>query len=363
MPAIETELLIDALLGVIVLLFVPFGVRRGVAKEAFVSGGILLGAVIAAAWTERGAEELRGWFDLGRDTSRFAVAVAAVLGSTLLLGYGGGAALGRVRQGVLARLAGGLLAALNGALLLAFGYDFLQRYLWADDGLGPFDDGVLGRTLARDFDWLLLGAEGLLVLSVVVGLIVTSIRGRHWPLDGVDPDGPGGPVPPRQRPVRLARGADAGKYEPTPGIDPLTAPDPRPGRFGGSTSPGATTPLFDRPAPRPPGDAPERGTGTWPQRGALDSFPTTNGHAASPAVADEWLRRAAAMTRPAESAAAETGDEPPVTGSAGARFGDVGDTGQVGGGLSDAVTPRLCPNCGAAVGPGDGFCLECGQTL
>ena len=46
-PQIDTPLLLDILLGLVILLFVPFGIRRGVAKEAMVSAGVLLGATLA----------------------------------------------------------------------------------------------------------------------------------------------------------------------------------------------------------------------------------------------------------------------------------------------------------------------------
>ena len=47
MPQIDTPILLDILLGLVILLFVPFGIRRGVAKEAMVSAGVLLGATLA----------------------------------------------------------------------------------------------------------------------------------------------------------------------------------------------------------------------------------------------------------------------------------------------------------------------------
>ena len=357
MPSLETELLLDVLFGAIVLLFVPLGVWRGVAKEAMVAGGILLGAAIADAWATRWGDDLATEVDLAPDTARFVVAALALVGCAVVLGYGGGAALGRVPQGVLARLAGGLLAGLNAALLLAYVLAFIERYL-RGDGLGAVDDGIVGRALLRDFDWLLVGAAGLLLACVLLGLLVTSIRRRREPPDLATADADGGYLTPRQRPVRLAQGGDAGKYEPA---------ESRPGRFGGPGTIGQTTPLAGRAETRLSEGEPG-GTGTWPRpRPTAGSDPYGNGHAPAPPVADEWLRRASAMTRPGErDATPEPPGADPQPAEPRRRFGaDYGASGTAGslGRRAQDSDQRRCPTCGANVGARDVFCAECGQTL
>lgn len=365
MPAIDTPLLLDILLGLIILLFVPFGVRRGVAKEAIVSGGLLLGAAVAAAWAESAGDDLADWLDLGSETARFTVAAAALGGGALILGYGGGAALGRLRQGVLARLTGGLLAALNGALLLAYLLAFVQRFLRPGRDPGVVDDGVVGRALVRELDWLLLGAAAAMALCVVLGLIVTGFRRRNEP-GGVD--GAGAVVPPRQRPVRVPRDVDAGKYEPTSPFGSPGGSDPRPGRFGGS-SPGLghTTPLPDPPERWRIDDPPERDADRWPRpRAMLDASHATNGHAPTPPLADDWLRRTGTVTPlpPSEptrpDGGATEGIVPPGPGNV--------DTAPRAGAASEpeenaGTSRRRCPACGAGAGARDLFCPECGTTL
>lgn len=348
MPTIDTDLLLDVLLGLIVLLFVPFGVRRGVAKEAMVSAGVLLGAVVADRWADRGGDELAGRFSFSVDTARFVVAVASLAVGAVVLGYGGGAALGRLRQGVLARLAGGLLAALNGALILAYVLAFIQRFLRPGRDVGAIDDGVVGRFLLREFDRFLLAAAAALAVAVVLGLIVTGFRRRNEPLVLPGADNPG--IPPRQRPVRFPRGGDAGKYEPD-ADPPPPGPASRPGRFGGGASSlGQTRPILDRPEPWR-GDEPETGA-SWPRpRATLEVGGATNGHAAEPAGATDWLRRGSGtlhFDRPS------TGD-PTLGGDGVARPPTepvAGETGE-----------RRCPTCGAPLGRQDVFCAECGTTL
>ncbi len=352
MPAIDAALLFDVLLGLVVLLFVPFGVRRGVAKEAMVSGGILLGAVMADIWAERWGNEVAARFDVAPDTARFAVAVVLLAAGALVLGYGGGAALGRVRQGGLARVAGGVLAAINAGLLLAYGFRFLQRYLRAGRDPGLVDDGVVGRALVRDFDWLLVGGASVVLLCVVLGLIVTGFRHRNAPFRAPD-DGATGGVPTRQRPIRLPRGADAGKYEPTPGTG--TEPEPRPGRFGGGgSSLGRTPPELGPPTSWRSGNEPDPG-GDWPRpRAMTDPTLATNGHALRPASADHWLRRAAPTTRFGGLDHGADGQPPRGTADFGAHADDR---------AGDPPDQANCPTCGASVGRRDIFCADCGTTL
>ncbi len=353
MPTIDAALLLDLLLGVIILFFVPFGVRRGVAKEAMVSAGLLLGVAVAETWANRGAEPLVERFDVGHDTARFVVAVASLGVGLLVLGYGGGAALGRVRQGLLARLAGGVLAAINGALVLAYLLAFVQHYLNHGNDPGVIADGYVGGALLRHLDWLLLGAAGLLAACVVFGLIITAFRHRNDVPVPPSPDPLAGAVPPRQRPVRVAREADAGKYEPTGGASfgSSTTPDPRPGRFGGGTSSlSQTAPLLDT------GDRPRvaedqnRGSAWSRPLPPIDPGHATNGHAPTPPVADDWLRRSRPAPRPDDS------DQPPSTAGTRWRPGALDRTN------FDAL-PRRCPSCGAVPGSNDVFCPECGATI
>ena len=348
MPTLDANLLLDLLFAAIVLLFVPFGIRRGVAKEAMVSAAILVGVAIADAWTNRGAETVGDRTNSGIDTARFVVAAGALVLSTVILGYGGGAALGRVRPGLLSRLTGGLLAAFNGALFLSSLLRLIERHLWREEGAGVVDDGLLGQYLLRDDEWIVLAAVAVMSICVVLGWVVTGFRGRNAPLG----DGPlqtAGPMPPRQRPVRVARDGDAGKVEPVV-LEPTVyspVPEPRPGRFGGgSGSLGQTVPIADQPDPWRSPDASDERTAWSPPRMMREQPTKTNGHASSPTVAGDWLRRATGMRRGGEAAPGS----------------NAGQRDESGGGARPR-TGLSCPVCGAAVGEEGVFCPECGATV
>ena len=317
---IDSRLLLDLLLVFIVLLFVPFGIRRGVAKEAMVSAGILLGALVGSRWATAGGTWLATSLGLDQAVAAFAVALAALLGGTFLIGYGAGSAVGDVHPGFASRLAGGLLAALNGVFFLSYLLQTIEQWLAPGDAL---DDGLVTGMLLRRFDDLLLVAAGVVVVLIVAGWIVRAVRGPR-PVAEVA-------MPPRSRPVRVAPVGDAGKFEPE------LVPSGRPtGAYAAETAP-------------LPAD-PSRGGNPWQRPFGASS---ANGHAATggaPAEGD-W------MQRPGDPVGAGRNVWSQAAADGGRRFG-------VGGGAEGTVEERRrCPTCGAVADPDDLYCQQCGKTL
>jgi uncharacterized membrane protein required for colicin V production len=336
-PQIETPLLLDILLGLVIVLFVPFGLRRGVAKEAMVSASIFLGATLAERFGSLWGDELSHRLNLELSSSTFAVSALLLFGSTMLLGYGGGAALGATRPAMLSRLVGGLLAALNAALLLSY----LLR--WIGDILRQgqtLDDGVISHALVRQTDVFLLGATGVLLVITIIGWIVNAMRSRRQPHENARMQAAG--IPARQRPVRLAAAPDAGKYEPdmeqvapsgrfAPGLD-ATSP-----LSGGAPYVAQAVWSDDRPTSRV-----SNGHNHGAYAGSSSSF--QDGAGASPPDETVW-----AAWNPSKRDAPQTHPEPanqwPVSPSVG------------------VTDDERCAVCHARVGPRDVFCPECGATL
>ena len=337
MPQIDTPLLLDILLGLVILLFVPFGIRRGVAKEAMVSAGVLLGAMLAARFGGLWGVELASRFGLEQGTATFAVSAALLFACTFLLGYGGGAALGRSRPGTASRLAGGLLAAFNAAFLLSTLFGWIDQYLQQGAVL---DDGIIGEALLRQADLLLLGAAGVLLVLTVLGWIVNASRSRRQPRENERLLAAG--MPARQRPVRMANDGEAGKYEPD------REPVARSGRFGQGIE--ATSPL--------PVGSTYAEAEPWPRDGQATLV--NNGHNRADQVegarhsvqegprtqSDETMWSPWSATAGGETAARTEPAAPwPVTSSTG------------------VTDDERCAVCHARVGPRDVFCPECGATL
>ncbi|MGI9252406.1 MAG: CvpA family protein, partial [Thermomicrobiales bacterium] len=155
MPELSSQLLLDILLGFIILLFAAFGARRGVGREALVSAGLLLAAVIIGEWGERGGKWISGMFGLDNGTATFAVELAALLLGTFLVGYGSGGAIASRRPSFISRIAGAILAAVNGTIFLGY----LLRMIDQNLKPGPaLDDGFLTGILLHHFDLVLLAA-------------------------------------------------------------------------------------------------------------------------------------------------------------------------------------------------------------
>ena len=336
MPQIDTPLLLDILLGLVILLFVPFGIRRGVAKEAMVSAGILLGATLAERFGQPWGAELASRFTLEQGAATFAASAALLFAGTFLLGYGGGAALGRSRPGTASRLAGGLLAAFNAALLLSYLFRWMEEILQQGAAL---DDGIVSEALLRRADLLLLGAAGVLFALIVLGWIVNASRSRRQPREA---DGSSmAAIPPRQRPVRLAASGDAGKYE--PGLESVS----RSGRFGQGLE--ATSPLSV--------GSSSTDQGPWPADGMAPL--ANNGHGRENHF-DNTRQRPAGSTR-------AQNDETVWSAWSAASDDTISRTEPV---TQWPVTPSVgvtdderCGVCRARVGSRDVFCPECGATL
>jgi uncharacterized membrane protein required for colicin V production len=336
-PQIDTPLLLDILLGLVVLLFVPFGVRRGVAKEAMVSAGILLGATLAARFGETWGAELAQRFPLERGAATFTASVAILFASTLLLGYGGGAALGAMRVGMLSRLVGGLLAAFNAALLLSYLLAWIDQFLGQG---GILDDGIVGRALLRQANLLLLGAAGILLALTVLGWIVNLSRSRRQPHGGNGTITTG--IPARQRPVRMAGAADAGKHEPD--VDLM----PRSGRFASGLD--ATSPL--------PSGSSFVARHAWPGDG--HAVQTTNGRSNGIAADRPWGIATDETQVPSDDTVWAAWN----TSAGHGERSQSETTGQWPAPSASGVTADdRCAVCRARVGPRDVFCPECGATL
>jgi len=307
-----------------------------VAKEAIVSAGILLGANLAERFGATWGAELARVFNLEQGAATFTVSVALLAGCTFLLGYGGGAALGRSRPSTASRLAGGLLAAFNAALLLSYLFRWIDEMLQQGTAL---DDGIVSEALLRRANILLLAAAGVLLALTVLAWIVNASRSRRQPraTNGAN----AASIPARQRPVRMATAGGAGKYE--PGQEPVS----RSGRFG---------PALEATSPLPVGSSyPEQGR--WSGEGG--SSPATNGHSRENHF-DNTQQRTSDVSLPQNdetvwSAWSPANDETIARSEPATRW---------------PVTPSVgvtdddrCAVCRARVGPRDVFCPECGATL
>jgi hypothetical protein len=387
----DDYLVLDILLGLIVVLFAAIGCWRGAAKEVVVTAGIFAGYALASSWAQPWGSDLADLIDLRRDVAQLVVAATALLSATILLGYGGSALAGSPDVRVSGRVAGGVLAAINGGLLLHYCLSFVERFLTDEGAQRALDRSHVSRLLLRQFGWLLIGVAGVAATAIVVTLILRRRRAfvplvpDSDALETVVYQETGS----RQRPARLPRGADDGKYEPV-----ARGYDPSSGRYG------ADAPSAGQTIPLPPVDAASLahggGRGT-PSSNGPRSVPRTDSFAG-----DDWYRRDGASrpetTPTADERLSPNGQSasdrfaPPVSAdrseSGGSAHQERGTNGHGSieevsalswirrsahpGWIGDlAATPstgaheqrtRQCRACAADLGEGDSFCPRCGTS-
>src|SRR5688500_11869186 len=88
----DDKMLLDALFVALAVLCLPIGYGRGLPRELFVTGGLLLGVMLSNAWARPWGADLADAFDFDVETSQFVVSMLFICGCTLLFGYGGAAA-------------------------------------------------------------------------------------------------------------------------------------------------------------------------------------------------------------------------------------------------------------------------------
>lgn len=377
-----TALFLDVLLAAVLVLLVPIGAWRGGGREILVTAAILLGAALGDAWARPWGRDLASAADLRPQAAAFLVAIALLLGTTLILGYATAAALPPSRPDLLGRLAGGFLAGLNGILLLGTSLVFLDRFLFEGQPRAAIDAGFLARALRDRFGWVLLVVAALAGLAAAVGAVVRALgpeADRDRPVSRPTPM-PGGSSSPvaqdtgvfhipdegsRFRPVRVPRAADDGKVEPRDARP--DAPGSRTASVRDQTIPVATRPSSppgfpDRawPAGTPLGPTGRPGRPSGSAFGAGDPADPGEEPRSGSSVRDDWLRRAAV---PGSDSAPPAGrDEPPPNEPP--RFSRLVEVkGEDGGGdgppRPDQPLGR-CRRCGHRLGTEDNRCPSCG---
>lgn len=383
-------LILDLLFGVIVVLFAAIGMWRGVVKEIPVTAAIFLGAALASSWAVPWGNDLAREADLRTDVSRMIVTASALLGATLILGYGGGALIASHELGWGSRLIGGILAAINGGLILHFVLHGVESFFTGEATRDALRQSEVARILLREFGWILVAVASLLALCIVIAAIwgrnhLESDYGSAPTFDAeADPDYSVGS---RGRSARLPTPADSGKYEPVrSGFDSQT------GRYA------ADAPSIRQTVALPPVDANRiafEGGRAAPADSSQARRDQTGQSPKDTYAGEEWIRRAP-YTQIPDQPYSRRGPVPDSESHGGARSADdqrratdtrhdQSDNGQHGnnGAASFAwigyppasgfeppraksgeeIQPRRCTRCAGELGENDDFCPHCGNHV
>ena len=166
------ELILNIFLAGFVVVFAAIGFVRGVQREVFVTAAILGGWAIASAWSQRWGAELADLVNISTKTAGFIVTIGLLVGSLVILGWGGSNAIGSGASGGGQRIAGAILGGVNGVLLASYSLSVYTRYL------SDASDRELLRTsrlahLARDeYSYVLAIGMGVMVLLALIGLAI-----------------------------------------------------------------------------------------------------------------------------------------------------------------------------------------------
>jgi len=345
----SVDLLLDGLLLLIVILFVPIGFWRGAVREACVGAAILLGAAAANAWSSYLGHRLGSVLGLSSATLSFVAAVTMIGLTTLVLGYGAGLAFDPGTPGLPGRFGGAIVAAGNGAMIVGFSLASVERDLLAQPGASSLDEGFVAGIFLRRFGWVLAGVGLIGLATVIGGTILRRFETRPALETLIEPQAmPWQPA----RPVRVPRDADAGKHEP-----PVT-------RLSGTRLQPATVAVTDQER-RPTTALP------WQPRAELREDRRTSSSAGqherpvASAVVTRYptgsganeLERTRLLPRPPASS-------PPLRRSTNVTPFPTAETG--GNGPSPpamATSDGRCQTCGFTLRPGETYCPDCGAAV
>lgn len=166
---------LDLLMIVVLVMFIPIGLWRGALREWVALVGITLGTLLASEWSGPWGGDLAAQTGLDAPLAAFIVGVTFFLGSTLLIGYGGGAALPfRPDLTRANRLLGALIALGNGVLILSGILRLMQRHLFDSS-----PDSLLLKTALSSFLIDYVGWAQLVLLGTLLICVVVSVL-RRW---------------------------------------------------------------------------------------------------------------------------------------------------------------------------------------
>ena len=165
--------ILDLLMIVVLIMFIPIGLWRGVLREWLALIGIALGLLLANEWAGPWGGDLAAQTGLKPEMGAFIVGAAFFLGTTLLIGYGGGAALPYRPDLTWAnRLLGALIGLGNGVLILSGMLRLMQRHLFGDQPDSLLLGTVLSRFLIDYVGW----AQLVLLLTLALCVIISVFR-------------------------------------------------------------------------------------------------------------------------------------------------------------------------------------------
>ncbi|HUG15611.1 MAG TPA: CvpA family protein [Thermomicrobiales bacterium] len=178
-------LVLDILLILLIVLFMPIGFWRGPIKELFVTLGVIFGVLLADFWARPWGSDLTDYTELTAGSGAFIIAMTFLVASTFILGYGLGATLAPSYHGNVTRVLGAAIAAVNGALLLSFSLQYVRLHLLSTANEESLNDSFMARFLLDGIGWLLLGTA-FVAVPLLLFVLVSGRRAYEPEYDEYD---------------------------------------------------------------------------------------------------------------------------------------------------------------------------------
>lgn len=385
---------LDLLMALVLIMFVPIGLWRGALREWLTLAGITLGLLLAGSWSDPWGADLAAAAGMDPNLAAFTVAALFFLGTTVVVGYGAGVTLPyRPDLTGANRFLGALLGLGNGTLILSGVLQIMQRHLFASRDDSPLKTAGLASFLIDSVGWVYLGLLALFIGCVAVGLARRWTEGAplmdeygpvyqaaardEWrPEEIWSPTVP--PVKPTttatEPPARDRANQETAVLKVVPTVSQSVVPEPS------STAVSAPTPTNAAPATPPRVDHPEASTPAaqvvniarrQTPRPAPPPLPANvtpigahSGRAPNERRADEQKQTGARITAdpPTLVPRPRTDGDAPTLVPRPAQGNPPADTvpAPVRGATSDQ---RTCGSCGTPTAPRARFCLICGHLI
>lgn len=164
------NLTLDILLVLLIILFAPIGYMRGPVKEILVTLGVVFGGLLVSYWARPWGQDLDYYFDLGDDPGAFVVAMAILMSTTFIGGYGLGLLMASWDHSVPGRVLGALISTFNGALLVGFSLQYVRLFLLSDANEESLEASYVVDFLVNEIGWLIFGAALVTIPVLIFGL-------------------------------------------------------------------------------------------------------------------------------------------------------------------------------------------------
>jgi hypothetical protein len=132
---------------------------------------------MASSWTDRWQGDFADLIRISDKTAGFIVTTALVLGALVILGWGGGSAVGAPASGPGQRFAGAALGGVNAVLLASYGITTFTTYLSDVSSRRIINDSRIARLVRDDYNYALAGGMAIALVLTVLALAI----GRSMP--------------------------------------------------------------------------------------------------------------------------------------------------------------------------------------